>query len=277
MGDQKCIFTVKIMGEDYILLRLLFDVSTSRAPIEDIGLANLLLVPYFMRYINMPVYEYPASMWPHIVDIHILIKWLGYRNIDSWNREALRYSMELEAYLDGADMAVEQNRLETFKNWPHEFINVNKLAKTGFYFSGPDCDVVKCNFCNIRICNWVEGDDEVQEHLRWSSSCPLLRRANTNNRPISVKELDNLLPAAAAISYDVCGYHEKNSSPADSKYLQTKKKNIDAYQFEEKLRMDALNTQLICLLNEYKAYVEVSRKYRKEVRDMMVYLEKQKK
>lgn len=262
MADQKVFFTVNIMGEDYLLLRLLFGTSPSRPSIEDIGLTRIDLVPYFMIYINSPIYEYPVSMRKYIVDIHILINWLCYRNMDKWNTEAVKYSEELRAYLDGTDMSVEKNRLKTFKNWPHTFIDVNKLAKTGFYFSGPLRDVVKCHFCNVRLCDWVEGDDEIEEHLRWSKFCPLLRRIITNNRPISTKEFDNLLT-------NVCGYHEMTSNDYNYDLM-----NIGEYQTGKRLRLDHLNTQLNCLLDVYKEYVKVTGKYQHEVGCILDYAEK---
>lgn len=32
--------------------------------------------------------------------------------------------------------------------------------------------------------NWSEGDDEVVEHIRYSSGCPLLNREETDNVPL---------------------------------------------------------------------------------------------
>lgn len=43
----------------------------------------------------------------------------------------------------------EENRLQTFNNWPHRFICPQKLARTGFYFIGPNNDNVKCYFCKV--------------------------------------------------------------------------------------------------------------------------------
>lgn len=96
----------------------------------------------------------------------------------------------------------EDIRLQTFINWPHRFISPEKLAKTGFYFSGPNNDTVKCYFCTVQIERWEPSDDEVHEHMRHSPNCPLLRRSHTNNVPIDDGELDRLLPAP---SFDVCG------------------------------------------------------------------------
>lgn len=96
----------------------------------------------------------------------------------------------------------EEIRLQTFNNWPHSFISPQKLARTGFYFIGPNNDNVKCFFCKVEIGCWEQDDDEVTEHMRWSQNCPLLRRRDTNNVPIDDGELDRLLPPP---TYDVCG------------------------------------------------------------------------
>ncbi|KAJ6642032.1 Death-associated inhibitor of apoptosis 1 [Pseudolycoriella hygida] len=96
----------------------------------------------------------------------------------------------------------EEVRLQTFDCWPHNFISPQKLARTGFYFIGPNNDNVKCYFCKVEIGCWEQGDDEVTEHMRWSQNCPLLRRRETNNVPIDDGELDLLLPP---LTYDVCG------------------------------------------------------------------------
>lgn len=101
-------------------------------------------------------------------------------------------------------MCIEENRLKTFNNigWPHNFIQPRILAKTGFYFVGPD-DEVKCQFCKVVIKKWEADDNEVAEHQRWSPCCPLLRRRRTNNKPIEpITELNALLPP---LSFDICG------------------------------------------------------------------------
>lgn len=84
----------------------------------------------------------------------------------------------------------EESRLKTFeRTWPHSFISPRVLARTGFYFVGP-FDRVQCYFCNIQLGQWVDGDDEIDEHIRWSPYCPFLNRCETSN--ISSYELVQL-------------------------------------------------------------------------------------
>ncbi|XP_055325624.1 death-associated inhibitor of apoptosis 1 [Sitodiplosis mosellana] len=101
------------------------------------------------------------------------------------------------------DLSREENRFKTFDaSWPHTFISPRVLAKTGFYYIGPH-DQVRCYFCKVEVSSWENGDNEVNEHSRWSPNCPLLKRRDTSNVPLDpVSELDQLLPP---VSYDVCG------------------------------------------------------------------------
>ncbi|XP_030570106.1 death-associated inhibitor of apoptosis 1 isoform X1 [Drosophila novamexicana] len=98
----------------------------------------------------------------------------------------------------------EDERLRTFDNWPLSWLDKHALAQTGMFFTNED-DKVKCFFCEVEIGRWEREDHPVQEHLRWSPNCPLLRRRNTNNVPINADALDRILPP---VSYDVCGSND---------------------------------------------------------------------
>lgn len=92
------------------------------------------------------------------------------------------------------DFAHEEHRLRTFDSkWPHCYINPYLLAKTGLYYIGPH-DQVNCFFCGVQISSWEMGDNEIDEHKRWSPNCPLLMRSMTTNVPSPpVSELHKLL------------------------------------------------------------------------------------
>lgn len=72
------------------------------------------------------------------------------------------------------------NRLRTFDNCENIRVCRSVLAETGFFYLGP-ADLVECYFCEIQIMNWSAGDDEVVEHIRYSSGCPLINREETDN------------------------------------------------------------------------------------------------
>lgn len=101
----------------------------------------------------------------------------------------------------------EENRLATFNNWPLSFIQPEKLAQLGFYYIGQP-DMVKCYFCRVEIGMWEDGDDVLTDHLRWSASCPLIRRRDTTNIPLDAEELNRVLPPR---SVDTCGPHVRQN------------------------------------------------------------------
>lgn len=98
------------------------------------------------------------------------------------------------------DLNVEKCRLRTFnKHWPHSYITPRVLAKIGFYYVEPH-DQVKCHFCEVQVSSWEIGDNEVEEHEKWSMrllrECPLFTGKSTRNIPLEpVCELNELLLA----------------------------------------------------------------------------------
>ncbi|XP_023169809.1 death-associated inhibitor of apoptosis 1 [Drosophila hydei] len=101
----------------------------------------------------------------------------------------------------------EDERLKTFETWPLPWLDKNVLAQTGMFYTNEE-DKCKCYFCEVEIGRWVHEDHPVNEHLRWSPNCPLLRRRTTNNLPINADALDRNLPQA---SFDVCGSNDTSS------------------------------------------------------------------
>ncbi|KFB40308.1 AGAP007294-PA-like protein [Anopheles sinensis] len=108
---------------------------------------------------------------------------------------------------------VEENRLRSFARWPVPFVSANMLAKYGFFYLGTD-DTVKCYFCRVEIGLWEPQDDVIQEHLRWSPFCALLKKRPTNNVPINANYLD----AVPEPSYDTCGINIRQHSYAENRY-----------------------------------------------------------
>ncbi|XP_062128953.1 death-associated inhibitor of apoptosis 1 [Drosophila sulfurigaster albostrigata] len=102
----------------------------------------------------------------------------------------------------------EDERLRTFDNWHVVFLDKKDLALTGMFFTNQE-DKVKCYFCEVEIGRWERDDHPVQEHLRWSPNCPLLRRRTTNNVPINADALERILPP---MSYDICGSNDNHSA-----------------------------------------------------------------
>uniref|UniRef100_A0A182MJD0 RING-type domain-containing protein n=1 Tax=Anopheles culicifacies TaxID=139723 RepID=A0A182MJD0_9DIPT len=106
---------------------------------------------------------------------------------------------------------IEENRLRSFAGWPVSFISPNVLARYGFYYVGTE-DTVKCYFCRVEIGLWEPQDDVIQEHLRWSPFCSLLKKRPTNNVPLNANYLD----AVPEPSYDTCGISVRQHSYAEN-------------------------------------------------------------
>ncbi|XP_049539575.1 death-associated inhibitor of apoptosis 1-like [Anopheles darlingi] len=122
-----------------------------------------------------------------------------------------KHSNEELAYLSADYFHIEQNRLQTFDQWPVTFIRKEELARYGFYYTGTD-DTVKCHFCRVEIGMWEEHDNVIEEHLRWSPYCPLLRKRPTNNVALD----RNFLANVPEPSYDVCGINVRTHSYAEN-------------------------------------------------------------
>ena len=77
-------------------------------------------------------------------------------------------------------MDSEGNRLSSFiGKWSEDsFVTAEALAKAGFYYIGP-LDRVRCFTCKISVYNWIEGDDAVGEHLRFSPQCTFIQNLMT--------------------------------------------------------------------------------------------------
>jgi baculoviral IAP repeat-containing protein 7/8 len=106
-----------------------------------------------------------------------------------------------------APLNKEKNRIQTFKNWNVPFIDKKQLAQIGFYYIGPT-DLVKCFFCGVEIGMWQPEDNPVDEHLKWSVNCSLLRGRETDNEPIDAEALKRVLPT---VSFDTCGIRTSGS------------------------------------------------------------------
>jgi len=92
----------------------------------------------------------------------------------------------------------EALRLETFHNWPVEFLDKNLLAVSGFYYTDVK-DVVCCAFCGVQLGEWKQEDFPLSEHKHWSPGCPFINGLNVGNKPVASNN-EQLIR-----SRDVCG------------------------------------------------------------------------
>lgn len=92
----------------------------------------------------------------------------------------------------------EVDRLVSFANWPLDFIDVNMLARIGFYYTKCRYDEVRCWFCKSVFTSWVPGICPLQVHIRVSRNCPLFLGSSANV-PLNVLEMDSLLCTARVL------------------------------------------------------------------------------
>jgi hypothetical protein len=67
--------------------------------------------------------------------------------------------------------ALPDLRLHSFDYWPATFMDPERMAGAGFYFTGRG-DMVRCPFCRIGIGGWQYTDDDpLQRHTLLNPSC----------------------------------------------------------------------------------------------------------
>lgn len=130
----------------------------------------------------------------------------------------------------------ESDRVKTFYdlNWKCKHVQVEELGRLGFYFFARP-DKVKCIFCHVVLHDFEEGDNILEQHMKFAPNCPLLRRRKTSNVAIDFKELEKVLPAA---SYDECGSKSmrRNSKSVEHEaYPEYKSAVARLESFESKL------------------------------------------
>lgn len=80
-----------------------------------------------------------------------------------------------EETLPATDLKIIENRLQTYSNWPLDFITPEQLAQAGFYYLNI-ADQVKCAFCGGIIGQWEVNDQPLLEHRKFFPDCPIVRQ-----------------------------------------------------------------------------------------------------
>lgn len=81
------------------------------------------------------------------------------------------------------DYNSEEERLNSYKDWPVPHLDPARLAAAGFYYSG-EGDAVTCFECKLTISDWEMGDKPLTEHQRWQEDCRFIRNIPCGNIPI---------------------------------------------------------------------------------------------
>ncbi|CAL4196998.1 unnamed protein product, partial [Meganyctiphanes norvegica] len=78
------------------------------------------------------------------------------------------------------DYHYEYDRLQTFTNWPLDFIRAEDLAADGFIYVGID-DQAACVFGGHVLAGWEEGDIPNEEHKKHGPDCPFVSGQDVGN------------------------------------------------------------------------------------------------
>lgn len=79
-------------------------------------------------------------------------------------------------YMNVEDYMFQDQRLETFKEWPFNkdsSCTVHKMAEAGFIFCGSksEPDLAQCYVCLKKLDGWEQDDEPWKEHKKHSPSC----------------------------------------------------------------------------------------------------------
>ncbi|XP_069172814.1 uncharacterized protein [Procambarus clarkii] len=106
----------------------------------------------------------------------------------------------------------EKERLNTYIDWPLEWLEPSDLARDGFYYLRTN-DHVACVFCRGIVGSWERGDTPRGEHQRHFPHCHFIRNQPVGNFPLIFNEkfegysipLRNSKNSSYRQGIDVCG------------------------------------------------------------------------
>lgn len=83
-------------------------------------------------------------------------------------------------------MNVEENRLQTFNDWPTDaVVSPSRIAKAGFYYT-KDNLTVECFSCHLHISDWNYGDQVMARHKQLSPQCAFVLNPTTSDNVPSI-------------------------------------------------------------------------------------------
>lgn len=68
------------------------------------------------------------------------------------------------------------DRMKSFRDWPKSYATyqIHNLADAGFYYTG-ESDKIQCFFCGVRLHNWNDTENPMDQHIIWSPNCSFLK------------------------------------------------------------------------------------------------------
>ncbi|XP_055955957.1 uncharacterized protein LOC126815350 [Patella vulgata] len=85
-------------------------------------------------------------------------------------------------------MASYQNRLDTFKKWPHHSISPRDVSRAGLYMTGKG-DSVQCFTCDVILKSWKPTDDPFTEHQKWSPNCSYIAEKYSKSKTDNISKV----------------------------------------------------------------------------------------
>uniref|UniRef100_V9IB38 Apoptosis 2 inhibitor n=1 Tax=Apis cerana TaxID=7461 RepID=V9IB38_APICE len=119
-------------------------------------------------------------------------------------------------------MNIEENRLQTFTDWPaNAAVDAARIAKAGFYYSGYGLEV-QCFLCGVKISDWNYGDQAIVRHRLAEPNCSFVQNpSSTCNIPLIPINNNELASSSTEISQNnIIEYQSINSC----QYKESRKK-----------------------------------------------------
>lgn len=129
---------------------------------------------------------------------------IGHEDLDRKSYDPILAATKMFDDVDYTDYRFEIARLDSFGDWPVPFVDPKKLAAAGFFYTKKN-DGVKCFMCSIILSGWVDGDDPMVEHQRWSARCRFVRHLPCGNVPIGADP--STIPKMTKPWMDTCGLY----------------------------------------------------------------------
>lgn len=129
---------------------------------------------------------------------------IGHEDLDKKPYDPTLTTKKVSDDVDYTDYRYEIARLDSFGDWPVSFVDPKKLAAAGFFYTKKG-DGVRCFACLIILSGWVDGDDPMVEHQRWSGRCRFVRKIPCGNVPIGADP--STIPKTPSKHFDTCGLY----------------------------------------------------------------------
>ncbi|XP_019755887.2 death-associated inhibitor of apoptosis 2 isoform X2 [Dendroctonus ponderosae] len=97
-------------------------------------------------------------------------------------------------------MNLEQNRLETFNDWPADApVSSERIARAGFFYTKRDYQV-ECFACGMNLSEWNYGDQVMARHRALNPQCPFVLSSTSSGNVPAVDQL-RTVPSTSSLDY----------------------------------------------------------------------------